>query len=83
MDSLVAGATQPPLLEHTIGEALARAAARWPDVEALVSVHQNVRLTWREFAEQVDAFAAGLLALGGRRIARNGPSPSSPPRGRG
>jgi len=62
--SLVIGATEPPLLEHTIGEALARAAALWPDAEALVSVHQGIRWTWAEFARRVDALAAGLLALG-------------------
>jgi fatty-acyl-CoA synthase len=62
--SVVVGAAEPPLLEHTIGQALALAAQRWPDAEALVSRHQGVRLTWKEFARQVDAFAAGLLALG-------------------
>ncbi len=58
------GADHPPLLEHTIGEALRMAAERWPDAEALVSVHQNVRLTWSQLLEKADAFAAGLLALG-------------------
>lgn len=62
--SQVKGATQPPLLEHTIGEALDRAARLWPEAEALVSVHQNIRLTWAELLAQADAFAAGLLALG-------------------
>lgn len=28
--SVVAGPAQPPLLEHTIGQALALAAERWP-----------------------------------------------------
>jgi fatty-acyl-CoA synthase len=62
--SQVKGATEPPLLEHTIGEALERAARRWPNAEALVSVHQNIRLTWAQLLAQADAFAAGLLALG-------------------
>ena len=56
--------TEPALLEHTIGEALLRAAKRWPKQEALVSVHQGIRWTYEEFAFQVDRIAAGLLALG-------------------
>ena len=63
-ESWVRGASEPALLEHTIGEALQRAADLWPNAEALVSVHQNIRWTWKQFAEQVDSFAAGLLALG-------------------
>ena len=58
------GATTPALLEHTIGEALDLAVARWPDAEALVSRHQGIRWTWREFARRADDLAAGLLALG-------------------
>ncbi|NIJ66213.1 fatty-acyl-CoA synthase [Sphingomonas leidyi] len=69
--SLVRGADAPPLIEHTIGEALALAAARWGEREALVSVEQDIRWTFAELLERADAFAAGLLALGlepGERI---------------
>ncbi len=62
--SLVRGVTEPALLEHTIGEALLRAAKRWPKQEALVSVHQGIRWTYEQFSFQVDRIAAGLLALG-------------------
>ncbi len=75
--SLVRGAAEPPLLEHTIGEALALAVARWPQAEALVSVHQDIRWTWAEFGARVDALAAGLLALGlrpGDRVGVWGPN---------
>ena len=58
------GAATPPLLDCTIGAALARTAAAHPDREALVVPHQSVRWTWRELAERVDDVAAGLLALG-------------------
>ena len=61
--SLVRGASQPALLEDTIGEALLRAARSWPDQEALVSVHQGIRWTYRQFADEVDRLAAGFLAL--------------------
>ena len=62
--SHVQGATFPALRQDTIGEALAEAASRWPDREALVSVHQGVRLTFAGLAARADAVAAGLLALG-------------------
>ena len=62
--SWVKGADQPPLSEDTIGVALDKAAARWGDAEALVSVFQDIRWSWRELADRADAFAAGLLALG-------------------
>ncbi len=62
--SIVAGESVSPLLEYTIGEALSRAAERWPEEPALISVHQGLRFSWRELAARADAFAAGLLALG-------------------
>ena len=64
LPSHVCGATEPALLEFTIGEALLRAARKWPKQEALVSVHQGVRWTYDQFAFHVDRLAAGLLALG-------------------
>ena len=45
---------------------------RWADREALVSPSHDVRWTWKEFAERVDALAAGFLALGLERGARIG-----------
>ena len=45
---------------------------RWGDREALVSPSHGVRWTWKEFAERVDALAAGFLALGLERGARIG-----------
>jgi fatty-acyl-CoA synthase len=62
--SHVTGELTPRLLEMTIGEALGAAAERWPDKEALVSRHQNIRLTWRQLAARADEFANGLLTLG-------------------
>ncbi|MDP3740436.1 MAG: AMP-binding protein [Hyphomonadaceae bacterium] len=62
--SLVRGAIEPALLEHTIGEALLRAARQWPKQEALVSVHQGIRWSYQDFAFRVDQLAAGFLALG-------------------
>ncbi|MEO8925897.1 MAG: AMP-binding protein [Caulobacteraceae bacterium] len=62
--SWVRGAERPPLLEHTIGEALVWAAERWGDELALISAAQGIRWSWRQVAHRADALAAGLLALG-------------------
>ena len=53
-----------PLLEKTIGEVLRETAARCPDGDALISRHQNLRLTWRELEEKADVVARGLWAMG-------------------
>lgn len=58
------GPAEPPLLEYTIGEALERAAAAWPDGLALVSRHQGIRWTWSKLDAEVDRIACGLLAQG-------------------
>jgi fatty-acyl-CoA synthase len=72
IDSYVCGIAEAPLLGATIGRCLDQAAARWGDREALVSPSHDVRWTWKEFAERVDALAAGFLALGLERGARIG-----------
>lgn len=63
-DSYVAGQQEPFLTTGRIGDALREAAARWPKVEALVSVEQRVRLTWSELDTAVDNFAVGLISMG-------------------
>ena len=62
--SHVRGATDMPLIELTVGAMLDQAAARWGDHEAVVVRHQALRWTYAELQRRVDAFAAGLLALG-------------------
>ena len=52
------------LTGQTIGEALAATAARLPHGLALVSRHQDVRLSWGELSQRVEEVALGLLALG-------------------
>jgi fatty-acyl-CoA synthase len=58
------GVSQVPLLGETLGENLSNTIARFPEREALVSRHQQLRLTYAQLGEQVDALASGLLALG-------------------
>ena len=62
--SYVHGASPVPLLGETIGQNLDRTAARFPDNDALVSVHQGVRMTYAQFHAAVEEVARGLLALG-------------------
>ncbi|MCK1397922.1 AMP-binding protein [Bradyrhizobium sp. 4] len=71
-DSYVCGVSDTPLLGDTIGRSLDQAARRWGDREALVSPSHGVRWTWKEFAERVDALAAGFVALGLERGERIG-----------
>jgi fatty-acyl-CoA synthase len=58
------GVSTTPLIGDTIGVSFDKSAERWPDRPALIVRQQNVRWTYRELQERVDAFAAGLLALG-------------------
>ncbi len=62
--SYVHGASSKPFLDTTIGDQFDRTAALYPEREALVACHQDVRLTYAELKERVDRFAGGLLALG-------------------
>src|SRR5262249_53289582 len=52
------------LLEKTIGHVLADSARRNPDGLAIVSRHQNARLTWRQVVEATARLAGGLWGLG-------------------
>ncbi|NTZ85480.1 AMP-binding protein [Burkholderia metallica] len=62
--SYVRGATDVPLSEATISRFLLDTAGRFPDRPAVVFREQQVRWTWRAFANEVDVLAAGLAALG-------------------
>ncbi len=66
------GAADIPLLGETIGANFDRAVARWGGRPGLIVRQQGIRWTWRELAERVEAFAAGLLALGLERGDRVG-----------
>lgn len=76
------GTSNQPLLGMTIGEKFDQACQQYAEQDALVSVHQNVRLSYKELQQQVNAFACSLLELGleratelpfGRQIVWNGP----------
>ena len=61
--SFVSGASTKPLIYRTIGNALQVTAETYPEQEALVVCHQDVRWTYQELNRRVDDFAAGLIAL--------------------
>jgi fatty-acyl-CoA synthase len=58
------GVSTKPLIGQTIGVYFDLTVARHADRPGLVVHQQGVRWTFRELSEKVDAFAAGLLALG-------------------
>ena len=58
------GASTKPLLGETLGVNFDLAAEKWGERDALIVRHQNVRWTYSELKNEVDDFAAGLLALG-------------------
>jgi hypothetical protein len=79
--SYVHGASDTPFIGDTIGVYFDQIVGRFADCDALIVGHQQVRWRYRELKERVDAFAAGLLALGlsaatgsasGRRTTPNG-----------
>ena len=66
------GTSAASLIGDTIGVHFDRTVARHPERLSLVARQQGVHWTYRELSEKVDAFAAGLLALGlepGDRVA--------------
>ena len=59
-----AGPTDTPILDETIGANLARTVEGHGGRDALVSVHQDIRWSYRELGERVEELARGLLGLG-------------------
>jgi fatty-acyl-CoA synthase len=70
--SYVRGTADSSLSDLTIAALLAETAARFPDRPAVVFREQATRWSWKEFANEVDAFAAGLQELGLRKGDRVG-----------
>ena len=58
------GDTHVPLIEATIGEHFQAIVQRFPDREALVSCHQNVRMSYRELDRESSRLASALLCRG-------------------
>lgn len=58
------GTSQEPLIGMTIGDKFDEACQMYADQDAVVSLHQNIRLSYQELQDQVNAFACSLLRLG-------------------
>ncbi len=66
------GASTTPLIGDTIGEFLDRVAAEYAGHEALVSVFENQRFTYRQFLDEVNRHAAALQSFGVKKGERVG-----------
>ncbi len=62
--ALAWGATDQPLIEQTIGACFDAMVARQPEHEALVSVHQGRRYSYRGLQQAARQLASALLGLG-------------------
>jgi fatty-acyl-CoA synthase len=62
--SYMHGASDQAMIGDTIGVHFDKTVARFPDRPALIVHQQDIRWTWAELGRHVDAFAAGLVALG-------------------
>lgn len=69
--SYTSGTSDIPLLGLTIGDLFDQTVDTYPDQPALISRHQNIRLTYRDLQAQVNLCARALLHLGiskGQRV---------------
>ena len=57
------GISEKPLLGLTIGEAFDQIVDQYPNNEALIVRHQNIRYTYAELKEKVDECARALMAV--------------------
>ncbi|MEA2743426.1 MAG: fatty-acyl-CoA synthase, partial [Acetobacteraceae bacterium] len=62
--SYMHGASDLAMIGETIGTHFDRTVARWGNRPGLIVHQQGINWTWSKLAEHVEAFAAGLVALG-------------------
>jgi len=62
--SQVKGRTDATLSQATIGQFLTDTVQRFPQQQAVVFREQGLRWSWAQFQAEVDALAAGFVALG-------------------
>jgi fatty-acyl-CoA synthase len=70
--SYACGPSIVPLIGEPLGANIDRVASAYPENEAVVSVHQGLRLTYAELRAATDEFARGLVGLGVRHGDRVG-----------
>ncbi|WP_447556279.1 AMP-binding protein [Vreelandella sp. EE22] len=64
LPSYASSTADKPLLGMTIGDKFDQIAARYPDNDALIVLHQDIHLSYRELHDAVNRCARALLALG-------------------
>ncbi|WP_433847016.1 AMP-binding protein [Acinetobacter proteolyticus] len=62
--SYASGTSSQPLLGMTIGDKFDQVCQQYAEQEAIVSSHQNRRISYKELQHEVNAFACSLLKLG-------------------
>lgn len=75
-ESYLHGSSSIPLVGKTIGVALQDSVEKFPDRDAFVYGTEGSRQTYRQLLDEVDRFAAGLMATGikkGDRVGIWGP----------
>ncbi len=70
--SYTSGTSDVPLLGATIGDKFDEIVEQFPNKEALIVHHQNIRWTYRRLQEEVDKCAKALLACGLEKGDRTG-----------
>ncbi len=75
--SYMCGDATQALIYDTIGNCFDQTVERFPDQEALIVKHQNIRWSYSELQQKIDDLATGLLELGiepGDRVGIWGPN---------
>ena len=67
LPSQTSGSTDVPLIEQTIDANFRSTVQEWPDRDAIVVRHQNIRWTYAELDHQIARVAKGLIAAGIKR----------------
>ena len=70
--SYASGTSDKPLLGSTIGNIFDKISNQYSDREAIVSVHQDIRLTYKELSKKVNELAKALISSGFKKGDRIG-----------
>ena len=70
--SYSSGDTDKPLLNETVGDLFDTVARRYPDHDALISRHEDLRLTYEQLKVKVDELALALISFNVRKGDRVG-----------
>jgi len=62
--SYTSGTSTEPLLGITIGDRFDQISNQYPDNEALIVRHQNIRWSYKELEKKVNQIARALIAIG-------------------